>query len=67
MTEPCLVCCPIEFVPESIRELIQDLRDDYPPDVLRRVRADGINLIPPGREVCWNCAGRGQVPTTPPE
>lgn len=67
MTEPCLICCPINAVPEPIRELIEDLRNDYPPDTLRRITADGAPLIPPGREVCWNCAGRGEVPTPPPD
>lgn len=59
MAEPCLICTPVDQVPEEVRELARYMQREFPPAThLMHVE------IPPGRPglyQCWNCEGRGTV------
>ncbi len=59
MTEPCLICCPLDHIPERLLDFVTELRAERPATILQgRVDPDGPLAA---RAICWNCAGRGQV------
>lgn len=53
--KPCLICCPTEEIPESIRAFVLELRAEYPSHACQHAP---VEL---GLRICWNCRGTHQV------
>jgi hypothetical protein len=55
--EPCLICCDESTIPVELREIVLELRESHPANLLGP-RGD---LLIPGMSTCWNCCGRRVV------